>query len=43
MVETFYKTEVTEEKYTESAEYHTLALIHLRARSSSLQSTTVVG
>jgi hypothetical protein len=29
MVETFYKTEVTKEKYTESAEYHTLALIHL--------------
>lgn len=29
MVETFYKTEVTEEKYTESAEYHTLALINL--------------
>jgi hypothetical protein len=29
MVETFYKAEITEEKYTESTEYHTLALIHL--------------
>jgi hypothetical protein len=29
MVETFYKTEVTEKKFTESAEYYTLALIHL--------------
>jgi hypothetical protein len=29
MVETFYKTEVTEEKFAESAEYYTLALIHL--------------
>jgi hypothetical protein len=26
--ETFYKTEVTEEKFAESAEYYTLALIH---------------
>ena len=29
MVETFYRNEVIEEKYTESTEYHTLALIHL--------------
>jgi hypothetical protein len=29
MVETFYKIEVTKEKYTESAEYYTLALVHL--------------
>ena|SRR5271165_4009980 len=29
MVETFYKTEVAEEKFTESAEYYTLVLIHL--------------
>ena len=29
MVETFYQTEVTEEKYTQLAEYYTLALIHL--------------
>jgi hypothetical protein len=28
-VETFYKIAVTKEKYTESAEYYTLALIHL--------------
>jgi hypothetical protein len=29
MVETFYKTEVGEERFAESAEYYTLALIHL--------------
>jgi hypothetical protein len=29
MVETFYKIEVSKEKYTESAEYYTLALVHL--------------
>jgi hypothetical protein len=29
MVETFYKTEVDVEKFAESAEYYTLALIHL--------------
>jgi hypothetical protein len=29
MVETFYKIEVTKEKYTESAEYYTLARVHL--------------
>ena len=29
MVETLYKMEVTKEKYTESAEYYTLALVHL--------------
>ena len=29
MVETFYQTEVTAEKYTQLAAYYTLALIHL--------------
>ena len=29
MVETFYKAEITAEKYSESAEYYTLALVHL--------------
>jgi hypothetical protein len=29
MVETFYRIEATEQKYTGSAEYYTLALIHL--------------
>jgi hypothetical protein len=29
MVETLYNIEVKEEKYTESSEYYTLALVHL--------------
>jgi hypothetical protein len=33
MVETLYKIEVAKEKYTESAEYYTLALTHLTATS----------
>ena len=33
MVETFYKIEVTEERYTDSAEYYTLALIPLAGSS----------